>query len=126
LPLSEGLHNQLCNKSKNNDRVERFSKKKRGTYAALSLARLFKYLTLNHQHTQDIKKPSWRPPNFVFPIVWTFLYLSMGYASYLVWRDGGETLNGPAGLPLTLFAITLFLNYAWSYIFFFYHNLKWV
>nr|CAH0113522.1 unnamed protein product [Daphnia galeata] len=73
----------------------------------------------------DIKKPSWRPPNFVFPIVWTFLYLSMGYASYLVWRDGGETLNGPAGLPLTLFAITLVLNYAWSYIFFFYHNLKW-
>lgn len=50
----------------------------------------------------------------------------MGFASYLVWRDGGETLNGPAGLPLTLFAIQLVLNYAWSFIFFYYHNLEWV
>ncbi|XP_046456540.1 translocator protein-like [Daphnia pulex] len=73
----------------------------------------------------DIKKPNWRPPNLAFPIVWTLLYLTMGFASYLVWRDGGETLNGPAGLPLTLFAIQLVLNYAWSFIFFYYHNLEW-
>ncbi|TRY67863.1 hypothetical protein TCAL_15877 [Tigriopus californicus] len=37
---------------------------------------------------QDIRKPAYRPPNWAFPVVWTSLYTCMGYASYMVYRDG--------------------------------------
>ncbi len=61
-----------------------------------------------------LTKPPFNPPNAVFPIVWTILYVLMGVAAWRVWRTGlpeGRT----ALLP---FFIQLALNVLWSFAFF--------
>lgn len=62
-----------------------------------------------------LEKPAWNPPSWVFGPVWTTLYLLMAIAAWLVWtRSGLADARG----ALTLFAIQLALNVAWSFIFF--------
>lgn len=63
-----------------------------------------------------LAKPSWSPPNWIFGPVWTFLYISMAVAAWLVWRKGGLWQ-----WALGLFAVQLALNAAWSWIFFGFH-----
>lgn len=60
-------------------------------------------------------KPTWNPPDWVFGPVWSVLYLAMGVAAWLVWRQGG--IVGGKG-PLTLFGVQLGLNVLWSGLFF--------
>ncbi len=64
---------------------------------------------------QELVKPAWAPPDWVFGPVWTALYLSMAVAAWLVWKRYG--FAGARG-PLLLFAVQLALNAAWSGLFF--------
>lgn len=65
---------------------------------------------------QTIQKPSWNPPNWIFGPVWTTLYIMMGVALFLVWKE--DTSEELKKIAFTLFAIQLILNFFWSFIFF--------
>lgn len=63
---------------------------------------------------EGLKKPSWNPPNWLFPPAWATLYSSMGVASWFVMRSG----KGGRALPITLYLTQLALNLAWTPLFF--------
>jgi benzodiazapine receptor len=69
---------------------------------------------------EKLEKPRWRPPNWLFAPVWSLLYLAVALAGWLVWRQTG--IAGGA-LPLSLYAIQLLLNAAWTPIFFGLHRI---
>lgn len=65
---------------------------------------------------QTIQKPSWNPPNWIFGPVWTTLYVMMGIALFLVWKE--DTSEELKKIAIGLFAVQLTLNFFWSFIFF--------
>jgi tryptophan-rich sensory protein len=69
---------------------------------------------------QTLNKPAFTPPDGVFAPVWTVLYAAMAVAGWRVWRKAGFAGGRNA---LTLFAIQLLLNGAWSFLFFGAHEI---
>ena len=63
----------------------------------------------------SLVKPAWTPPDMVFPVVWSLIYLAMGIAAWLVWKTAAR---GQARGPLSLFFLQLGLNVLWSFGFF--------
>lgn len=73
-----------------------------------------------------LRKPEWRPPDWLFGPVWTTLYGMMGVASWLVWRRGLEGGGrGAVRLALGLYGLQLAANTAWSLIFFGARRIGW-
>jgi benzodiazapine receptor len=63
-----------------------------------------------------LKKPKFNPPNSVFAPIWVTLYLLMGIAVFLVWREGFSQEG--VTLAFTVFWVQLVLNILWSVVFF--------
>lgn len=69
---------------------------------------------------QNLNQPPLAPPGWVFPVVWTVLYLLMGYASYRVLTSGTDPQE--IKKALVLYGVQLLLNFLWSPVFF---GLQW-
>lgn len=64
----------------------------------------------------SLKKPSWTPPNWLFPVAWTTLYLCMSVAASRVAGLAGSVAEvGPA---LAFWALQIALNTLWTPVFF--------
>jgi tryptophan-rich sensory protein len=70
----------------------------------------------------QLNLPGWAPPAWLFGPVWSALYLMMGIASWLVWREGRFH---KARLALTLYLLQLGINSLWSWLFFAWHLGAW-
>lgn len=63
-----------------------------------------------------LNQPPLSPPGWVFPVVWTILYLLMGYASYRVWVSGKDSTD--IKNAQIYYGIQLFLNFLWPIFYF--------
>lgn len=64
---------------------------------------------------QQLVRPYWAPPAWLFGPVWTALYSLIGVAAWLVWRAHGFRR---AGIALVLFVVQLAANALWTWLFF--------
>lgn len=67
-----------------------------------------------------LNQPPLSPPGWLFPVVWTILYLLMGYASYRVLTSGADPQQ--IRQALVLYGAQLFFNFLWTPVFF---GLEW-
>ncbi|MDF2886759.1 MAG: TspO and like protein [Lacrimispora sp.] len=81
----------------------------------LAVGALAGFLTKNSMMVyKNLNQPALSPPGWVFPIVWTILYLLMGLGSYLIAQSSSQKKKE----ALRLYAIQLALNFIWSIVFF--------
>lgn len=65
-----------------------------------------------------LNRPSFNPPNWIFGPVWTILYILMGISFFIVWK---QEANRMRNLAIIVFLLQMFLNFAWSFIFFYFN-----
>lgn len=63
----------------------------------------------------SLSKPTWTPSGATIALVWTILYATMAIAAWTVWLSGGLIEQRR---PLGIYAVQLFLNAGWSFLFF--------
>lgn len=73
----------------------------------------------------ELNKPNFNPPNWLFGPAWTVLYVLMGIASYMVWKSSDRT-DRVYVAAMSMYGIQLVLNWIWTPIFFAAHELLWV
>jgi len=83
----------------------------------LAVGGLAAWLTADNMRMYDvIIRPPLSPPAWLFPVVWTALYLLMGLASYLVYRSEASAFRKKRALKF--YAAQLVVNFIWPLIFF--------
>ena len=78
-----------------------------GGLSALSIA--------NNMNIYDkIKMPPLSPPGWLFPVVWTVLFIVMGISSAIIFTSKSPQKDD----ALFIYAVSLVLNFSWSIFFF--------
>lgn len=62
---------------------------------------------------ETVQKPALTPPGWIFPVVWTILFVLMGIASYLI-----LTTEKSKDTALRVYGLQLAVNFFWSILFF--------
>ena len=65
-------------------------------------------------YSNNLIKPSFAPPSYLFGIVWTILYILMGISSYIIYND----ISSHKNICLLIYGLNLVLNFLWPIIFF--------
>lgn len=84
----------------------------------LVLAFIINLIIPDYKSFYSSLKLPFKLPSIVFPIVWTILYIIMGIASILVYREVGY------GKEIKCYCLQLFFNITWAIIFFGFKNIR--
>ncbi len=68
------------------------------------------------QKFNSLNQPPLAPPSWLFPVVWTVLFVLMGIASSLVYM--ADVPQEQKKSALTLYGVQLAMNFLWSIVFF--------
>lgn len=66
---------------------------------------------------EDIITPPLAPPSWLFPIVWTILFILMGISAAMIYNDRKASMAQKKSALYT-YALSLIVNFFWSIIFF--------
>jgi len=72
------------------------------------------------ENYENLAKPPLSPPGWVFPIVWTILYILMGISSYLIMTSGADKQKKEKAIMLYWYQLAV--NFLWPTFFF---NFEW-
>jgi tryptophan-rich sensory protein len=63
-----------------------------------------------------LEKPSWNPPKWAFPVVWTIIFGMIALAGWTAYRAAGGLMGAP--WAFAFYGLQLVLNAGWSAVFF--------
>ncbi|WPZ36802.1 TspO/MBR family protein [Thalassobaculum sp. OXR-137] len=67
------------------------------------------------QWYENLAKPPWRPPNWLFGPAWTILYAMIAISGWMVWKASSWPAVAPA---MAIYGVQLLLNAGWTPLFF--------
>ena len=65
---------------------------------------------------RSLNQPPLAPPGWVFPVVWSILFILMGISAYLVYDSNASDRS--KRVALSVYALNLVMNFLWSVLFF--------
>lgn len=84
---------------------------------ALGVGGLSALITKDNMNIYDtIIKPPLTPPSWLFPVVWSILFVLMGISSAIIFEKSKGNLKGEK--PLIIYGVQLLVNFIWNIIFF--------
>lgn len=82
---------------------------------SLGVGALAGFLTRNSMTLYPtLVKPPLAPPGWIFPVVWTILYVLMGISAYIIYTSNSKDKEE----ALRVYILQLMMNFFWSIIFF--------